>query len=183
MKKLSHHAKRVCVLFTFLLIISDLSYAGGYNSYGKQSIGIRLGWSGAPNGLTYRKVFSYNQAFELVLGYSGKEGRILDVPQYKKGNTFAGITYAPFLTMSDGRDLSVLLNLNLGTRLRYHNYRPVSAEGAWKVTPDFFGGAGMQVDIGGVELFADLGIKYYNRIDNNFTWAMESGLGMRIALN
>lgn len=165
------------------------SFAGPnkYRSSGflQSSLGLRLGWSGGPNGLSYRRVFAPSQAFEFVAGYNMKEGRTLDIPTYRKGNTFAEFRYAPF-TMKYGNNVGVGFNLDLGARLRYHNYRKFkssySAE-AKKITPEMILGGGMLIEVNDrVQFFGDMHVRYYNRISNAWAWAMESGAGIRFVL-
>lgn len=183
MRTLSLPVRYGLILLLFVSLFKSELHAGG-DRPGGRSLGIRLGWSGGPNGLTYRKVFAYSQAFELVAGYNGKEARTADADWYKKGNTFLGITYAPFLYMGDG-GTAFVIHANLGTRLRYHNYRNWgSGLNAPKVTPDVFAGGGVQLEFGdAVELFADLNMKYYNQSRNGYIMGLESGVGVRFALN
>lgn len=151
----------------------------------KTSVGLRLGWSGAPNGLSIRRNFLPGQAFEVVAGYNGKVGRHADnLPGYKKGNSFLGISYAPCIELSEG-SLEVALTGDIGARARYHHYRPLGFnERGWKVTPDFIAGLGMQVEFSEkVQVFADVHVNYFNRNDNVYVPGVESGMGFRIVLN
>ena len=156
----------------------------GYGSGESTSIGIRLGWSGAPNGLTYRKSFYGNQAFEFVVGYNGKVGRTLDLPMYQRGNSFIGASYAPYFEMGNGGSVSCSINADIGARLRVHHYRPFGRNPFGSpVTPDLIAGGGMQLNFNdSVELFADLHMTYYNRYDNAYVPGVESGLGLRFVL-
>lgn len=164
-----------------LLLVFGISTS--LNAQVKTSFGVRAGWSGGPNGLTLRRVFAPNQAFEVVAGYNIKEGRGTELPFHKQGNTFLGIAYQPFF-MTCESDIGVGFFANLGARVRYHNYRPWSLEGASKITPDLFAGLGMQVELGeSVELFGDLNIKYFNKLNNAYVMGLESGLGIRFVLN
>lgn len=176
---------RFGLIFLLFLSLSAMDAKAGGDRPGGKSLGIRLGWSGGPNGLTYRNVFAYSQAFELVAGYNGKEARTSEEPWYKKGNTFLGITYAPFLYLSNGGGTAFVIHANLGTRVRYHNYRSWgSGTGNPVITPDLFAGGGVQLEFGdAVELFADLNMKYYNQSRNGYIMGLESGLGLRFALN
>ena len=178
-------AKCLLLLAGFVLAMNVEATAhpyggGGWNT---ASIGFRAGFSGGPNGLTYRKAFAPGQAFEAVVGYNGKVGRTLDLPLNRRGNSFAGISYAPFFEMGD-RNLSVSLLGDFGARIRYHHYRPFGfGNNGWKMTPDLTAGAGMQVELNGfVQVFADLHLIYFNRYDNLYVPGMESGLGIRLVL-
>lgn len=163
---------------------SGLMAGPTYGGYAKKSIGIRLGWSGAPNGFSFRNVVAPNHAFEFVFGYNGKVGRTVDIPWIRKGNTFVSASYAPFFQLGD-EYFSALILLDVGARMRYHHYRRlnVKREG-WKITPEVFAGVGMQVEFtNSVEVFADLHVNLYNRADNQYVFGVESGLGIRFVLN
>ena len=86
--------------------------------------------------------------------------------------------------MTEG-NLGVAITADMGARLRYHNYRPIAAEGAgMKITPDLIAGLGLQLEFSeSVEVFADIHVNYYNRYDNIYVPGVESGLGLRISLN
>lgn len=175
----------LCFCMVTMVHTNVLAGSGGYGGPGGSSLGIRLGWSGAPNGFTLRKDAGSGHAFEFVLGYNGKVGRTNEgLPPLKKGNTFLGASYAPYFLMSEG-NLGVALFADFGARLRYHHYRPIGVEGVgMKITPDLLAGLGIQVEFSeSVEIFADLHINYYNRYDNIYVPGVESGLGFRIALN
>lgn len=154
---------------------------GGWDT--KKALGIRLGWNGAPNGLTYRQVFSSGNAFEVVAGYNVKYGRHADIPAQRKGNSFIGVSYVPFFLMGDG-DCGVAINGNFGARLNYHHYRRISTpEAGLKITPEVYAGFGLQVELNErVELFADLNLKYFSDPHNYYVPGMESGLGLRVVL-
>ncbi len=176
----------IALSFCMVTMMNTQVKAGpGYGGSGGSSLGIRLGWSGAPNGLTLRRDAGSGHAFEFVLGYNGKVGRTTEsLPPLKKGNSFLGASYSPYFLMTEG-NLGVALTADLGARLRYHHYRPIAAEGAgMKITPDLIAGLGMQLEFSeSVELFADIHITYYNRYDNIYVPGVESGLGLRIAIN
>lgn len=149
------------------------------SKYRKQSVGVRLGWSGAPNGLTYRTVVAPGQAFEFTAGYNSKMGRRLDVGFAKKGNSFIGASYAPFLFGGNGQ-MGFGVNADFGLRARIHHYRTFSDN---KITPDLLAGIGVQLEISEkVEVFADCHLKYYNHYSNYYRSGIESGAGMRILL-
>ena len=167
------------------MIHTNMKAGPGYYGSGGTSLGIRLGWSGAPNGITLRHNAGSGHAFEFVLGYNAKVGRTTEsLTPLQKGNSFLGASYAPYFLMVEG-NLGVALTADLGARLRYHHYRPIAAEGAgMKITPDLLAGLGIQLEFSeSVELFADLHVNYYNRYDNIYVPGVESGLGLRIMLN
>lgn len=173
----------------FLLLIAlgiwgSVEAGPTYGGYSRKSIGLRLGWSGAPNGLTFRHVVAPNHAFEFVAGYNGKVGRTADLPFIRKGNTFVSASYAPFFKLGDDY-FAVLIYADAGARLRNHHYRRMTVRGeGWKITPEVFAGLGMQIEFtASVEIFADLHINYYNRYDNLYVPGVESGLGIRFVLN
>ena len=175
----------ICCALTALLGFSQVQAGPTYGGWQKTAVGVRLGWSGAPNGLTLRRNFLPGQAFEVVAGYNGKVGRHADnLPGYRKGNTFVGASYAPCLEMGDS-DFEVAVMADLGARMRYHHYRPFRFDDAgWKITPDFIAGVGMQVEFSEkVQIFADLHLNYFNRNDNVYVPGVESGMGMRFVLN
>lgn len=151
--------------------------------YYRTSLGLRLGWIGGPNGLTVRRVVGQASAFEFVAGYNGKYGRRADIPELKKGNSFIGASYAPFLLMSDG-NIGVALVADMGFRLNYHHYRYIGAGNpGGKITPEVIGGLGMQIEFSEVvEVFGDIHLKYFNEPQGSYTAGMESGLGIRFAL-
>lgn len=173
---------RVRAIFA-IVVFSLLTHpllAGGYDL--PLSVGFRAGWSGAPNGLSLRKVVGEHSAFEFVAGYNIKEGRQTNLPFHKQGNTMLGVAYQPFV-MACENNLGVGFFANLGVRARYHNYRLAENPNTSKITPDFFTGGGMQVELGeAVELFADLNMKYYQKLNGYFVWGMESGLGLRVRI-
>ncbi len=185
-KSLLAYPGMLALSFCMVMMIHNTAHAGpGYRGGGGTSLGIRLGWSGAPNGLTLRQDVGSGHAFEFVLGYNGKVGRNLEgVSPLKKGNTFLGASYAPYILMAEG-NLGVAILADFGARLRYHHYRPIAAEGVgMKITPDLIAGLGMQLEFSdNVELFADIHLNYYNRHDNIYVPGVESGLGLRISLN
>lgn len=158
-----------------------------YSPYGQRtSLGIRLGWVGAPNGLSVRKVVGPGQAFEFVGGYNPKYGRRLDIAAIKKGNSFVGASYAPFILMSEG-NLGVAILADIGMRMNYHHYRNigqhVQGKGG-KITPEAIGGLGMQIEFAEkVEIFGDIHLKYYNEPHGDYVAGIESGMGIRFALN
>lgn len=175
----------LCCAFLTLLGISELEAGPTYGGWQKTSVGVRLGWSGAPNGLSVRRNFLPGQAFELVAGYNGKVGRHAEnLPGYRKGNSFVGASYAPCIEMGNG-GLEVAFNADLGARLRYHHYRSFRFDDTgWKITPDFIAGLGMQVEFSEkVQVFADLHVNYFNRNDNVYVPGVESGMGFRVVLN
>jgi len=149
---------------------------GGWTS---TAVGIRLGWSGAPNGLTIRQEVGPGQAFEFVAGYNGKVGRTQNLPFAQRGNSFIGASYAPYLRLA-----GISLNADFGARARLHHYRSWRSDGGGaKITPDLIAGGGIQVELGrSVQLFADLHLVYYNRYDNVYAPATESGLGIRFLI-
>jgi|GEM_PF-2826719 len=170
---------------SMVMILHTDAFAGSpYGGWGRTSLGVRLGWSGGPNGMTLRRDMGNGSAFEFVAGYNAKVGRNAEnLPAHKKGNSFVGASYAPYLLMSEG-NLGVALTADLGARLRYHHYRPIANPNAgWKITPDAIAGVGMQIEFSeSVEIFADIHVNYYNRIDNVYQAGVESGLGLRLTL-
>ncbi len=175
------------VLCAFLLMVgtqnlhAEPTLSGGGDSH--TSVGLRLGWIGAPNGLTVRRVVGNGVAFEFVAGYNHKYARRTELPTLKKGNTFIGASFAPHFLMSEG-NLGVALTADIGARLNYHHYRYFnSPEFGPKITPEVIGGFGIQVEFSeSVELFADLHVKYFNEPHNNYVPGIESGLGLRFVL-
>ena len=155
-----------------------------HGSWKKTSLGIRLGWSGGPNGLSLRKQVLPGQAFEMTLGYNGKAARHADIPAIRKGCSFLGASYSPSVSMAEG-NLQVDMYADFGARMRYHHYRRLSfGSGAWKVTPDLIAGAGMQVEFSeSVQVFGDIHLNYYNRSDNVYVPGVESGVGIRLVVN
>lgn len=156
----------------------------GHNYGGRTSVGIRMGWIGAPNGLTVRHVVQDGHAFEFVGGYNSKYARHADIPEIKKGNSFVGASYAPYLLMSDG-NVGFALLADIGMRMNYHHYRYIGrGNGGGKITPEAIGGLGVQVEFSEkVEVFADIHLKYFNEPHGDYVAGMDSGLGIRFALN
>lgn len=153
-------------------------------SYARNNLGIRLGWVGAPNGISFRRTYGNGHAFEVLAGYSYKYARHTELPEIKKGNSFVGISYQPHLTIGEG-NLAVGIYGDLGVRLNYHHYRYFSDRSSGpKVTPDLTGGVGMLVEFSEtVEVFGDMHVKYYSNPGNFYAPGVESGLGIRFALN
>lgn len=173
----------LCV--SMVMLLHTDAFAGSpHGGWERTSLGVRLGWSGGPNGMTLRKDMGNGNAFEFVAGYNAKVGRNADnLPAHKKGNSFVGASYAPYFLMTEG-NLGVAFTADIGARLRYHHYRPiVNSNAGWKITPDAIAGLGMQVEFSEtVEIFADVHVNYYNRINNVYVPGVESGLGFRITL-
>ncbi|HHG86646.1 MAG TPA: hypothetical protein ENJ82_17995, partial [Bacteroidetes bacterium] len=101
----------------FTVSMARPSYSGGWT---RTSVGLRLGWNGGPNGLTIRRNFAPGQAFEVIAGYNDKYGGRSEIPALKAGNTFIGISYAPFLLVSEG-NVGVALVGDVGIRANYHH--------------------------------------------------------------
>lgn len=174
-------------LLTLVLVSTSLlAFAdpGRHYAYDRTSLGIRLGWIGAPNGFTMRKVVGNNAAFEFVAGYNGKYARRSELPPLHKGNTFIGASFAPYFLVAEG-SLGVALTADFGARLNYHHYRTWNNEfGVPKITPEILGGFGMQFEFNeSVELFADMHVKYFSEPAGAYVPGIESGLGLRFALN
>jgi hypothetical protein len=178
------------ILLALMPILTSLSaYAGGNNGhyYGggdnHTSVGLRMGWIGAPNGVTVRRTFGNAAAFEFVAGYNGKYARRTELPALRKGNSFIGASFAPYFLMCEG-NIGVALTADMGARLNYHHYRLAGISGAPKITPEVTLGAGMQVEFSErVELFADAHLKYFNEPHGYYVLGIESGAGLRIRLN
>ena len=165
----------------FTVSMARPSYSGGWT---RTSVGLRLGWNGGPNGLTIRRNFAPGQAFEVIAGYNDKYGGRSEIPALKAGNTFIGISYAPFLLVSEG-NVGVALVGDVGIRANYHHYRYISRpDWGAKITPEITAGGGIQIEFSeSVEIFADLHLKYFSDPHNYYVPGMESGLGVRIAIN
>ncbi len=178
------YAKILLALLIVLVAQQVSANPRRHYSYERTSIGFRAGWIGAPNGLTVRKVVGNAVAFEFVAGYNHKYGRHSDIPDIKKGNSFVGASFAPFFLVSEG-NLGVAITADIGARLNYHHYRFISIpEWGPKITPEAIAGLGMQVEFSEkVELFADCHVKYFNEPHGNYVAGIESGLGIRFALN
>lgn len=171
-------------LVTLLLVLpGSLLATPRPRSYGVNSFGVRLGWVGAPNGLTFRRTFG-NQSFEILAGYNPKFGRHAEIPTMRKGNSFLGISYQPQFVMSDGGSVAVGIYADMGVRLNYHHYRYISNPAAGpKISPDVTAGLGMMLDINeSVQLFADMKVKYFNNPGNFYAPGVESGAGLRVTL-
>lgn len=174
----------ITALLTLVLCFDASLYAGPtYGGWGRTSVGVRFGWNGGPNGLTLRREFASGHAFEALAGYNGKHARHADIPALRKGNSFIGVSYAPFLRPQG--DYGVALNADFGARLNYHHYRIIGYPGGgWKITPEVTAGLGIQVDLAEtIEVFADLHVKYFSDPHNYYLIGMESGLGVRVVLN
>jgi hypothetical protein len=172
-------------LVTLLLLLpGSLLATPRPRSYGVNSLGVRLGWIGAPNGVTFRRTFADGQSFELLAGYNMKYGRHAEIPTARKGNSFIGISYQPQFTMSDGGSVTIGLYADLGARLNYHHYRYISNPAAGpKVSPDVSAGVGMILEINeSVQIFADMKVKYFNSPGNFYAPGVESGAGLRVNL-
>lgn len=172
-------------LVTLLLLLpGSLLATPRPRSYGVNSLGVRLGWVGAPNGVTFRRTFADGQSFELLAGYNPKYGRHAEIPTARKGNSFIGISYQPQFTMSDGGSVAIGLYADLGARLNYHHYRYISNPAAGpKVSPDVSAGIGMILEINeSVQIFADMKVKYFNSPGNFYAAGVESGAGLRVNL-
>ena len=176
----------VIALGLLLLISSTEAQAGGHRHHGwsKTSIGVRLGWNGGPNGLTVRRNFAPGQAFEFVAGYNSKYGGSADLPFLKAGNSFIGVSYAPFFLLSEG-NVGVALVGDVGVRGNYHHYRYFNRpDWGVKITPEVIAGGGIQIEFSEkVELFADIHLKYFSDPHNYYVPGMESGAGIRVAIN
>ena len=176
------------ILLALLLLLSAQQVSADpgrhYGGYNRTAIGLRLGWVGGPNGLTVRRTFGNACAFEFVAGYSPKYARRSELPDYKKGNSFVGASFAPYFLIAEG-DLGVALTADLGARLNYHHYRLMGTDdGIAKITPEVIGGLGMQVEFSeSVELFGDIHLKYFNEPHGNYVAGIESGVGIRFAIN
>jgi hypothetical protein len=177
-------AKILLALLIVLLAQEVSANPRRHFGYDRTSIGFRAGWVGAPNGFTMRRVVGNGTAFEFVAGYNGKYARRTEMPQYKKGNTFIGASFAPFFLLSEG-NLGVALTGDLGARLNYHHYRYIGTDdGVAKITPEVLAGLGMQVEFSeSVEIFADVHVKYFNEPHGDYVPGIESGLGIRFALH
>ena len=171
------------LLGVLLVFATGLLPATPPSGPGSSAIGIRLGFSGAPNGLTFRKIFAFGHAFEVVAGYNGRVGRTLQLPFGQRGNSFVGISYAPFVEMGDSR-LGVALTGDVGLRARYHHYRRWATQNdGGPITPEPFIGGGLQLEFNdSVQLFADLHAVLFNRYDNRYVPGVESGLGIRFVI-
>jgi hypothetical protein len=172
-------------LVTLLLLLpGSLLATPRPRSYGVNSLGVRLGWVGAPNGVTFRRTFADGQSFELLAGYNPKYGRHAEIPTARKGNSFIGISYQPQFTMSDGGSVAIGLYADLGARLNYHHYRYISNPAAGpKLSPDVSAGIGMILEINeSVQIFADMKVKYFNSPGNFYAAGVESGAGLRVNL-
>jgi hypothetical protein len=175
-------------LLALVLLLSATTelYAGPRHRFSdsRTSVGLRLGWVGGPNGLSVRQVVAPGHAFEFVAGYSPKYGRRLDVPDIKKGNTFLSASYSPYFLVSEG-NLGVSIYGDVGLRMNYHHYRYFEyKEWGPKLTPEVIGGIGMQIEFSErVELYGDLHVKYFNAPGNVYMAGIESGAGLRVALN
>ena len=156
----------------------------GHSPYGHTTVGMRLGWIGGPNGLTIRREIGNGHAFEFVGGYNAKYGRHADIPAIRKGNSFVGASYAPFFRMAEG-NVGVSLLADIGMRLNYHHYRYIGTpNNGGKITPEATGGIGMQVEFSEtVEVFADIHVKYFNEPHGDYVPGMDSGIGIRFAIN
>lgn len=177
---------RLLSLFAFLFLVSATVFAGptkyGRSGYGSTSVGIRLGWVGAPNGFSYRKSVAPGHAFEFVAGYNPKYGRHSSADFFHKGNTFLSLSYAPNLTMSEN-NLAVGIYGDFGVRMNLHHYRFSELNTAPVITPDLFAGLGIQIEfMEAVEVFGDMHVKYYSTPGNYFTPGVESGLGIRFRI-
>jgi hypothetical protein len=175
------------VLLVFLFVSSSISvFAGPTYHWGggnHTSIGFRAGWIGAPNGLTVRRTVGSAAAFEFVAGYNNKYARRTELPTLKKGNSFVGVSFAPYFLMSEG-NLGVALTADIGARLNYHHYRYFAyPEFGPKITPELTGGLGMQFEFNeAVEIFADVHLKYFNEPHGSYVPGVESGMGIRFVL-
>lgn len=176
------------LLALVLVATSVAAYAGPNYRYGgggnHTSLGLRAGWIGGPNGITVRRTVGSAAAFEFIAGYSPKYARRTELPAIKKGNSFVGVSFAPYFLMSEG-NLGVALTLDFGLRLNYHHYRYFEyPEWGPKITPEATVGAGIQMEFSErVELFADMHLKYFNDPHNTYVAGIESGMGIRFILN
>ncbi len=175
------------LLALLLLLVAQQVSADPVRHHGgddRTSIGLRIGWVGGPNGLTVRRSLGNGCAFEFVAGYSPKYARRTELPAYKKGNSFVGASFAPYFLVAEG-DLGVALTADIGARLNYHHYRPIGIDdGVAKITPEVIGGFGMQVEFSEkVEVFGDVHLKYYNEPHGDYVAGIESGFGIRFAIN
>lgn len=173
-----------CILLSFASLDQVQARPWNAGGWSKTSVGVRLGWNGGPNGLTIRRNFAPGQAFEFVAGYNHKYGGRSEAPFLKAGNSFIGVSYAPFLLVADG-NIGVALVGDVGVRGNYHHYRYFSRpDWGVKITPEVIAGGGLQVEFSEkVEVFADLHLKYFSDPHNYFVPGMESGFGVRVALN
>ena len=180
---------RATVLLLVLVFLSGLLFAAGPRRGSSSgigtSVGVRVGWSGGPTGITYRRVFAKGNAFEINAGYNAKEGRHSGLKFPKVGNTMIDMRYQPFTYACDG-DVGFAIYGSIGGRARIHNYRFLNeaSPNTAVITPDFIGGGGVQFEFNdAVEIFADLNANYINKKSGDWVWGMESGFGIRVKIN
>jgi len=183
--------KTLILLFT--LLVSGIATVGA-QVVGEQSLGVRFGMGGAPIGLSYMRVLTHHSAIEIHAGYNPREGRALVgadgqkvLTGMKKGNTFIGIAFQPYLIAGD-RDVSTAFYGNLGVRARFHNY--FSSEAIPKqvmpkspVTIDAFGGLGFTFEVHeAFEVFAELDYSIWRGM-SEFRKGIQATVGARIRMN
>lgn len=177
------------IALVLILFLPQISRAGENGptrkSFSGSTLGLRLGWSGGLNGITYRiGINGSDSGFELTFGYSPKEGRSSGLPVHKRGNLLFSARYQPMFLMT-GNNLEVGFFGSLGLSARAHLYRPFghSSRGLY-LTPDLLGGGGFHIQFNdGMQIFADIHLKYYNRFTNQYQMSYESGIGIRFRIN
>lgn len=178
---------RIAMISMLILLLQTQVSADPRRHYGgfdHTSIGVRLGWVGAPNGFTYRRAFDGGHAFEMVVGYNPKYGRRIEGPLLRKGNSFISFCYAPNFTVYDG-NVAVGLYGSFGARINVHHYRSFNSPArGFPITPDLLAGFGMQIEFNeNWEIFGDMHVKYFSVPGNYYAPGVESGAGIRFWLN
>ncbi len=155
---------------------------------GEMSVGLRGGFAGAPTGLTWHYVLTHHSAVEAHIGYSAKQGRVLETG-FSRGNILAGIVYQPYIIAGD-RFVATCLYATVGSRLRVHNYRfkepPTIAYHKFKskFTADFILGVGFLAELHEtIEAFVQLDGVSFDSYAYGREFNVESSIGLRFRLN
>jgi hypothetical protein len=182
METLKTPFRSFALIAMMLLPLLTLAGPGRRHSQTLTAVGFRAGWAGAPNGITVRAAINEFSAFEFVAGVNNKTMRR---SEYHNGiwqfDSYIGASWQPTFMAGDD-DLSVGFYGDFGVRARIHHHRFHYAVQPNPITPDVIGGAGMIIQTGSIQLFADIHAKYTDNM-GAYVPGLESGLGLRINLN
>jgi len=152
------------------------------------SLGLRVGYDGGANGITYARALGDHLGMECSVGYNDKQGRRLEVPYTQKGNTMLNLNLTPYLNKRLPHTAAVIYG-NIGLGARFHHYRMTPADPETKalrgspVTIDKRAGVGLLVTpVSFLEAFLEINVKHYNTVQNYGAFGTESGIGIRIAM-
>lgn len=178
---------RILIALLMSAFVFPMAYGQKYH-YGNAhrngiAIGCRLGWGGAPNGVSVQ-LPSRKFILESFAGYSIKGYRNVEGTWTQKGSTMMGLSFQPILFGEYDDPACFYLNLALNARINNKKFTPVGEfEDRPAVTPDFRTGIGFQINAANsVNFFLEVNVSYVNSPNNTYDWRQESAAGMRIIL-